>query len=136
MLAHQLTAGALRPGAAPPLWGDLAAGLDMLGGGAGAGEPPDNRATSATHAPVEGPTVLGADDAVAALEGALDWGRLCRPLPPGAARYPGRGLAPRGWCTGCWGSSTGNCVSRAAALYAHRHVHKAKGVLPCLGARV
>jgi len=80
-LAHQLAAGALRAGAAAPLWSDLACQLDMLGA-EGAGEAPDAR--SATHAPSEGPTVLGADDAVAALEDAVDWGRLRRPLQPGA----------------------------------------------------
>ena len=80
-LAHQLAAGALRPGAAGPLWGDLACQLDMLGAEGGA-EAPDGR--SATHAPSEGPPVLGTDDAVSALEAAVDWGRLRRPLQPGA----------------------------------------------------
>ncbi|KAK9845836.1 hypothetical protein WJX81_003853 [Elliptochloris bilobata] len=89
-LAHQLAAGALRPGAAGPLWGDLACQLDMLGAEGGA-EAPDGR--SATHAPSEGPTVLGADDAVSTLEAAVDWGRLRRPLQPGAwALEPGAAL--------------------------------------------
>ncbi|KAK9812968.1 hypothetical protein WJX72_006606 [[Myrmecia] bisecta] len=77
-LAHQLGPDVWRRGAADALWEELRYLLDMQ-----PNEAPSLDAKSATHKPSIGPTVLGADDAVTAMESAVDWMRLHKLWLPG-----------------------------------------------------